>query len=476
MLALRTRAQQKTIVKRSLLAAAKTLAVLVVCAVVLVLLGSLVDFFNRSSHVSQMQARTDIVDMMSGKTPDEIKVIADTLLDLHMQDQTTIIDNAGDSNMDISFALQTASATGSIPEILSQDKPVEPSWLTTHFKLEIQLLLLLLTVLVTAYYVESCFDNDRYVADLNWKAPLTYLLLALLFPLGWLFLIVSATRLLNRPVGAPRREDAQDEQNRPQHDEEEYVEDYDWYGGEGRYYEDETSRASVRFAEAPVAARFRYIELRTKAYFRSAHRREASLAEDIQDSEQTLRSYGQRIQESQQLLAEQRAQHAKLVAAREATGETVSAEVVSMEFDRLMQFRGVTAIRVVNDQISLLVEPVIVYKGVGYDIGSWELRVGEASDTLESRELRTGVRKSWMRDFGRGRHPDYRYPSVNRFCFGSRQYEIDDHVRRGQLLEAFDLAIDCMHSTNSGEKKNVPDAFRKAKREEETCPQDDVTT
>ncbi len=470
MLQLRTRRQQKKVATKTLLFAGTVLRVIAAVAVIFMIFYASIAAVVGSSQREQAKARHAIVKTMSGQTPDDVKLVAHTLLTLESQGLSTAIEDADDTSSTVARAVQEARATGAIPSVLTQEPKPQAGWLSMYWKYGLELLALIVALLVTGSYVQTSYANGRYLADLDWRLVRTYSFLVLVLPLGWPLLIVSAIRLAARP-----KEESQ-EPVPPAQNQEEFpntgrlvTEPIDWPWPNDEDDQEESSRAPVQFAHAPIAAKHRYIELRTGAYLEVAHREENRLNDDIKHHEQRLREYGEKIQKTQRRLGEERAQHAKLVAMREVTDDTISEALVAGEFDRLMQLRGVKAVRLINNTLSLLVEPVIVRKGIGYDIGSWELRVGEGSYTLESKELRTGVRKSWERKHGRGEYPDYRYPDENRFCFGSRQSEIDDNVMKGQFLQAIELAIDCLHSTNPGEKGEIPDVFRKAKPEEDRC-------
>jgi hypothetical protein len=209
----------------------------------------------------------------------------------------------------------------------------------------------------------------------------------------------------------------------------------------------------VHFQSAPGAARLQYINMRTSVWRDTYQHRLEHARHKVEDWTETLRGYGESIRKAQLKRNKWIGILAELESYDPSTTEIPGREHLDGEFDRLMALPGVASVRVVNDQICLLIKARIDYNEVTYDLGDWELRF-DAKGGLTTKELRSGVRSDW-----RGDYPVY-HLGGNSFCFGSRSYVIAENLNKGQFLEGIELAVNCMNSVNEEDAHRIPDAFR----------------
>lgn len=374
-----------------------------------------------------------------------------------------------------------------------------------------RLLLVYLTLLPAGWclvYGYIAVDNEHYLMDWNWKRIWPIVLVALtFFPIGWLMYIPSFIR-----VAAHKRKISQIEAARQtaiaqlatlagdrdaywtQRDQ---VEQFNLelglpYGRGIPAYEqanapvftpvadaavprnefgarvtndwdveeDDTSSAVTerqatrpRFYGAPRAALRCYTDIRARAGAIDLNRRLEDAQADLSDTESSLRDYGNKVKNLQRERRELNATIANLRGLIEnTTTNQADPAKIAAEFDSLLKLKGVKAVRVINDQLSLLLEARTVYKGDTYDLGDWELRFGVGTG-LWTNELRSGVRDDWGDSY-----PVYRLGG-RKFCFGDRVGVIEENMQKGQFLEAIEVAIDSMCSVNKEHRHYIPDAF-----------------
>ena len=211
------------------------------------------------------------------------------------------------------------------------------------------------------------------------------------------------------------------------------------------------------YLSAPRAARAAYMELRVQ---KSQQSRKGRLKE-LRNTSARSREEGQDL--SRQLQAVQTARNEADAAIRtieEAMAEEDSVTVpavIGEEFDRMLQLPGVLAVQVVNETIKLIVRATTQYDGELYDLGDWQLTFGPDTLHIQGRELRKGVRADW-----KGNYPVYRLRGGS-FCFGTRETLINEHLVKGQYLEAMALAVECLNSVNEEDQPNIPNAFNQIK-------------
>ncbi|HVX24570.1 MAG TPA: hypothetical protein VG992_04510 [Candidatus Saccharimonadales bacterium] len=206
------------------------------------------------------------------------------------------------------------------------------------------------------------------------------------------------------------------------------------------------------YRSAPQAARTLYTELRVR---KSAEQRQAAyntVKDTIEEIKAKAQKYGEKLRRSQQRLNELRAEERRLAEAMETAEPAVNEQIAGEEFDRILQLPGVMATQVVNERIRLIVRASHHYRGETYDLGDWQMDFG-SHQMLKAVCLRSGVRRDWT-----GGYPAYRIER-NVFCFGDRHYLIEEHLAKGQYLEAMALAVECLNSVNKEHLTYIPSAF-----------------
>lgn len=297
-------------------------------------------------------------------------------------------------------------------------------------------------VFFLARYLASLFDNleSHHLADLPWRKPWPWIITILLGPVGWLAMGISRVLLRFEPpvvqeVAPPPPE----------------VETIDEEVEEA----DEEPRPAPRktYRNFPQAALSLYLEMRMKSAEEYRRQRHQELLQLVARTRENIREYGDEIKDEQRQLNEYRAE---AQAVEQSLEDGISAEdpdKIREEFDRFLSLPGVIAVQVVNDRIRVIVRATVEYQGRTYDKGDWQIDIGADTSSCVARELRTGVRPDWGYDY-----PDYRYGDKS-YCFGSRAYELEQHLRKGQFLEAMALAVECLNSVNSEDAPNIPHAF-----------------
>ncbi|MDB5163994.1 MAG: hypothetical protein JWS12_612 [Candidatus Saccharibacteria bacterium] len=312
-------------------------------------------------------------------------------------------------------------------------------------------------ILFASYGLQSRKRHEGLL-DIRWNEGWVYpSVFFTALPLGWPFYVVSAVRVRK----------ARKRLTMPTHQQIEVVhteleaaaqwadQALDPFATELEQTEQQ-HEPSYRFFSAPQAARSLYRKIRTMNRGQVIASRRDQLRQDQQDVEERLRNAGEEIRLLQGQRNEVRVAQAELEK-MELDTEPPDLAHLNIEFDRLLNLRGVEGVRVVNDSIAVLVKPQIVYEGTVYDLGDWEIRF-DASPRLFAKELRTGVRRSW----DDGYYPAYRLGNGH-FCFGDRATVISNNLNKGQFLEAVEVAVDCLHSVNDVHLYRIPEAFKEAK-------------
>lgn len=215
-------------------------------------------------------------------------------------------------------------------------------------------------------------------------------------------------------------------------------------------------KATRTYPSSPVAARDRYVAIRTSA---AAEHREGALTEakkDLSRHEDMAKTYGIALRETQATINQLRATRKRLEEAI-STDAHVGTQIAGEEFDRIAQLPGVISTQAVNDHVRLIVRAQRLYKEVLYDLGDWRIEIGASTSEIDALEIRSGVRNSW--DDG---EPVYRLDEDS-FCFGEREDIINEHLQKGQYLEALAITVECLNGVNKEDRKSIPDAFRKVK-------------
>lgn len=328
-------------------------------------------------------------------------------------------------------------------------------WL--HHLLPIGFVLILVFMFIS-YAGEASNDRER-IADLPWRKPWAWGFVALtLVPFGWFAYPISLFRIRSdNKLRVKLEADRQRER-----------EEYEAREAE-RQARGETRRetppeppcepeVSYTYVPAPKSARATYFDLRTGFTKLRKERRLIQLRDEEAEVKQTLKQYGDEIRDRQQKLGEIRVSIKNLEAEAPPDLDESNRERIESEFQRIIETPGVAAVRVVNDEVSVLVRPRYTYEGKRYHLGDWEIRFGdpERGNYLYTYCLEVGARKSWLDRHG-WQYPLYGYR--DRFCFGARATEISNHLSRGQYAEAVELAIECMQTINPEHQHDIPNAF-----------------
>lgn len=171
-----------------------------------------------------------------------------------------------------------------------------------------------------------------------------------------------------------------------------------------------------------------------------------------------LNELGQSIKGVQRELGEAKADLNQIQQA-ELTNETTTAQALS-EWESLTRMRGVTSIKVNRSGrkttgLSILVKVRVPYEGEFYDFGDYTI-------WLSGSEYRCTRTRSGIKLNATSSAPNYN--ETKGFCFGDRRYEINEYMQNGRFLEAVDLMVECLHSTNnSADEAQIPNCFRKVK-------------
>lgn len=391
--------------------------------------------------------------LSAAHNPSQLQAKARTLLEMRREGYTDVIDN-GDygsiTDKDVLTAVQRVAQTG-------QPLHLENHHYSWHYFRDITWITLLSTffllslTLFVAYWTDCCKGSRHwyFLADMPWKQVWPALFVAVT-PIGWPFYVGSAVRLRRE---LQRKDGQRPEEPRPRGY---YWDDEDeFYHRPARVHvTEERPQAKPKFVNAPVAARNMYRSLRVHTWRTVFNARQQRLQGEERDLTECLRELGEEIRAKQTRRNKVRAQLKELEGIDAANATAPGPEALDAEFDRLTSLPGIKGVRVVNDQVCLLLEARIDWGGQRYDLGDWELRFG-ADTSLITRELRSGVRSGWY-----GGYPAYRLGG-GEFCFGNRSYTIEDNLRKGQFLEAIELAVDCMQSVNPEHAFRIPEAFKK---------------
>lgn len=441
------------------------------CAVLLIVSALTLVFVTASKdgdYNTVATARKEIIKTVNhGKTPAERRDLAFSLVTLDDSKVMSTVDEATTTTQQqakLVGALKKVAKTGQ-PLVLDKLAPFN-GWHIFWCRLMVLAVgsdFLLLMVLKFFIYAMNTEDDDEYLMDFEWRRvwPIFFVAFTSL-PIGLPFYIVSWFRVMKAKRNqariqagfAPIAVNEAAVQPVLYDDDEDDYRDYD---EDGFYVRRTTPQRTeqVQFTSAPNAAKAQYVVLREDFWRQHVTHKLNSLRDRKEDLEKTLRHLGGKIKEMQlgrnQVIAELR----QYESIDPKTAEIPDREHLDAEFERLTSLPGVAGIRVVNDGISLLVKPRIEVDGVWYDGGDWELRFGTSTHLL-SRRLRSGIRPDW-----RGGYPEYRLGS-GEFCFGALYGTINENLRKGQFLEAAELAVNCMHTINPDDVHNVPRALKRA--------------
>lgn len=322
------------------------------------------------------------------------------------------------------------------------------------------ILLAIAFVMVSAFtmasYAESLrtWEGKVRAADLPWKTkPWPWIMTFILGPVWWVGIPISAVLLRGTPPVERRNPDRDAEQLRPDPFEVAAAEARAVFGDHTPEPPRAKKNVKKTYPTSPNASRSRYVDIRTTAALGYRNRKLTELDDELEYAQQRATNHGNMLRETQQRINTLRAERQQTATALDAEGQSVDATVASQEFDRICQLPGVLATQVVNERLRVIVRAQYRYDKVMYDLGDWRIDIGADTSYIEARELRSGVRSDWY-----GGYPAYRL-SASLFCFGNREEIINEHIRKGQYLEAISIAISSLNGVNKDHRYRVPEAF-----------------
>ena len=292
---------------------------------------------------------------------------------------------------------------------------------------------ILLTFIAMSFAVFICYvvrkNRYYYLADFPLQTAYGWVLLIFCLPIGWPFLLVSYSRMKHNPVitaaladekkkklSATAEPSAEPEKTEPD-------EDID------------ADFATLRVRLATLSKEEILDDLNKKIF-------------TVKDK---LKRYGRYIQECQEQLGELQSRR-NLVEQHFTDYGPMNKEKALEELAQIRQMRGVTRIILEQDGFTAQVQVRVKYCNRMYDFG--DFNVTFSYNSVKTTETRSGVK-----EYASNYEPCYRIG--NYFCFGDRASEINDYARRGHIIEALTLIIDCMHSVNPEDQKYIPECFRR---------------
>lgn len=416
-----------------------SLGAALLCVGILLSGAALVSWWNSVDFNTARSNRAMLNTTLSAAhSPAELKAKASSLLELRKENYVTVLDETGYGKLTSAKVIQAVETVAKTGQPIHLDVHPYPTWgFLAVLPWAAKGAILIFTIGLFAAYGDICDSTSaarrKFLLDLEWRRGWPIALVAVTaLPIGWVFYLVSAVRLHQRRQQLPTQwPEALERSDAPA-----LLSDQP----EQRY----------RFINAPQAARALYNELRGTAWQNQHALRLRVLRNTEKQLSETLRELGIEIRDTQSRRNEVRTE---LLQLDDITPESVSPDKLRGEFDCLMAFPGVAGVRVVDNEISLLVKAQLTYEGDTYDLGDWELRFN--TQTFSSRELRSGVRYG-----GRYNAPVYRASSE--FCFGDeRRAQIVGNLHKGQLLQAIELAVNTLQSVNPRDCHLIPDSFEK---------------
>lgn len=309
---------------------------------------------------------------------------------------------------------------------------------------------LIATVVMAVYVV---IKRHTFVADLQrswrWQWYL-FLVFTLFSPLNWLVYTISIVRVHRyKPIWEEweqqRREDRDRENVRLQ-------EECNREAEARRRQEEAMSKIAASdlpsYSGSPGVGEAAYIDMLVRHGTHGTKQKREKLRQQEAEIANSLRRLQAELNETRAEVANCDEVVAKFL-------DNLNEEEVAKEFKKLLDLSAVLAVRVVNDQMRLVIRCQAEVEGELYDLGDWYLWVD-----MECFRFRTEL----IRD---GRRPDIsghsEPPHINEdgtFCFGSREEELCDLVKRGQVFAALTVAMNYMCQTIPGRENRLPKVYR----------------
>lgn len=417
--------------------------VIVTCLVFTAIAGIAIGFSalwagsTTSDQYTAADARASMVHEVNSHNAAGRKAAAQAILWLDSQSNgdTHLIAGSDSDEQDsiVHKQLHAAAATGQPLSLDAKHVDYWPFW-RTHWLL-FSLLPLIPIYMAAGFFVYAfeTLDREEYLMDLPWRRvwPVFFVAFTAL-PFGWLCYIVSAftTHYARKHQPPEQRVEANVPAAQQPAPPQEFV-----------------------FHAAPGIAKELYVQLRSGFWAERLATQRERISDELRAVNARLRELGEELKDEQRRRGSFMAQQRELESIK--PNEELEAGHIEKEFEQLLALPGVEGARVVGgSEISLFVKVRPTFGGRKYDFGDWELRFGGSSTGLSTRRIRSGVRSDWGNQY-----PVYGSSS---FCFGQRQYIINEHMSKGQFLQAVDIAIDSMHSINPEHQNDLPRAYRLA--------------
>lgn len=330
--------------------------------------------------------------------------------------------------------------------LLDDDLLIEPKEMPISAKQMFKIafpwfLLISFIICVVATFIDYWHekDSDYHLADLPLGSVYGWILLTMILPIGWPFLLGSRifmwceSRPGNQAEAAEIKRLAKEEL---------------------------TLEGNLQTTKFNDRAKRVYIEFRTMHFRDNKLQAEEELRNQIAKQKSDIADYGKRIADLQRKLGTTKAELQKLettTPSREATRNEAQSE-----WEQILDMRGVAKITASKRKakpsqrfLRVLIKVRVPYKNELYDFGDYEVTFFETC--FKCHKVRSGIKLNHTNT--RPVYPDRTYD----FCFGSRRYDIEKYAQNGRIIEALTLIIDCFHSVNNGDEQYIPGCYRKVK-------------
>jgi len=304
-------------------------------------------------------------------------------------------------------------------------------------------------LIIYAYKLEDLYEH-YYLSDLPWEKVWPWVFSFFLGPVGWVVMAVDVFKMRAAEAPPPRVVADTDGGSYPTA----YA-----YRDPAEIWVTDASTTTVssslkKYASAPKSALAIYLRLRSGAAQQRRKRRSEQISRILESLRYEAKSHSERIRNAQSEIGKLTAEKVALDAIT-AAAELDDPAIIEQEFESILHLPNVVAVQVVNDRIRVICRAQVSYADKLYDAGDYVFDIGEDIVQMEARCIRSNLRANWEA----GKYPDYRYDS-GRFCFGDRQFIIDEHIAKGQYLEAIALTVECLCSANGNDVPNIPRAFK----------------
>ncbi len=142
-------------------------------------------------------------------------------------------------------------------------------------------------------------------------------------------------------------------------------------------------------------------------------------------------------------------------------GSTPSPDELRKEFFDIRAVPSVYTARVFGKVVYVELIARLEVAGIRYHLGDWSLMLDLSSDTIKSRQLRSGLTKEIVQSDGY-RHGQYNWDFG--FCFGDNLDLVDTLVAQGDYVTAIQTAAVYMNDVNPDHREDIDRYYRKVTR------------